>query len=90
MDMAARDTTQECSDDREVVLLLNEIEYARNRLENAIAGPSDRSSLVSALLGAIESHARVRRLAAHLLAGKSLIAVNCRLEELWALIQAQS
>jgi len=70
-------------------LLMGEIEYVRNRLASS-AGAPERPAIVRALLEAIDSHARVRRLAAQLLEGKDLITVNGQLEELWTLIQSRA
>ncbi len=75
---------------RKAVLLLRELEHVHNRLANATAAEVDRASAVSAALEAIDSHARVRRLAAHLLDGDDLVAVKSQLQELWKLIQGQS
>ena len=70
-------------------LLLREIEYVRQRLASSIEA-AQRPEMVRALLEAIDSHARVRRLAAQLLAGADLITVNAKLQELWALIHART
>ncbi|MGA7541220.1 MAG: hypothetical protein WBW93_20860 [Steroidobacteraceae bacterium] len=70
-------------------LLLGEIEYVRNRLVSS-RGALKRPATVTALLEAIDSHARVRRLAAQLLAGEDLVNVNGQLQELWTLIQTRA
>lgn len=70
-------------------LLLGEIEYVCNRLATSFE-TAQRPAMVRALLEAIDSHARVRRLAAQLLVGRDLITVNAQLQKLWALIRARS
>ena len=70
-------------------LLLGEIEYVRHRLATSIEA-AQRPEMVRALLEAIDSHARVRRLAAQLLSEADLSTVNAKLQELWALIHARS
>jgi hypothetical protein len=70
-------------------LLLGEIEYVRNRLVSSREAVK-RPATVTALLEAIDSHARVRRLAAQLLQGEDLINVNGQLQQLWTLIQTRA
>jgi hypothetical protein len=70
-------------------LLLGEIQYVRHQLASS-TGAAPRPAIVRALLEAIDSHARVRRLAAQLLEGDDLIVVNGQLEELWAMIQERA
>jgi hypothetical protein len=86
---AALSTVKRDQSDPGGVLLIGEIEYVRNRLAGSI-GAAKRPALVRALLEAIDSHARVRRLASQLLEGEDLIGVNGRLQELWTLIQARA
>ncbi|HJS90391.1 MAG TPA: hypothetical protein VJ738_10545 [Steroidobacteraceae bacterium] len=70
-------------------LLLGEIEYVSNRLATSLE-TAQRPAMIRALLEAIDSHARVRRLAAQLLVGRDLITVNAQLQKLWAMIRARS
>jgi hypothetical protein len=80
---------QRVESDPKGVLLSREIEYVRTRLTHS-RGVEERPAIVRALLEAIDSHARVRRLAAQLLVGEDLSTVNAQLQELWALIQEGS